>query len=141
LSTKLKLLVALAIVLALGAGAFLAWRRTPTPAPSPPPSTQAAPAPKAECMLPGPAPVPPDGANATAADIGLGHDTIQAFVNQLEAYQACLNDKVDHAPPGVTDKQKDVWIEQGNAAVDQANALAAAFAEQLKIFKAKAKAK
>jgi hypothetical protein len=139
LTARLKIVVALAVVVALGVGAFLALRHAPAPAPaagSPP-----AAAPQAECLLPGPAPVPPDGANATAADISLGHDTIQAFVNQLEAYQACLNNKVDHAPPGVTDTQKDVWIEQGNAAVDQANALAAAFSEQLKIFKAKPKAK
>jgi hypothetical protein len=142
LTARLKILVALAVVVALAAGGFLALRHAPAPS-APPLAGSPAPAaaPQSECLLPGPAPVPPDGAIATAADIGLGHDTIQAFVNQLEAYQACLNNKVDHAPPGVTDKQKDGWIEQGNAAVDQANALAAAFSEQLKIFKARPKSK
>ena len=134
--------VIVAALLAAGVGAYLALRNGPGPASVAPPT--AAPAPSAaspECLLPGPAPVPPDGATATASDMALGHDTLQSFVNQLEAYQACLNNKVDHPAPGVTDAQKDTWIEQGNAAVDQANALAAAFSDQLKIFNARPAAK
>ena len=143
LTARSGIFVALAVIVAgaVGAGAFLALRHAPAPAPAAEQMVAPAAPAEAECMLPGPAPVPPDGVTATAADMALGHDAIQGFVLQLEAYQACLNNKVDHPAPGVTDKQKDVWIGQGNAAVDQAHALADAFGEQLKIFKARAPAK
>jgi hypothetical protein len=141
LTTRLKILVALAMVLALGVGGFLALRRTPAPPAPTVPAATPVPPPAHTCLLPGPAPVPPDGATATAADIGLGHDTIQAFVEQLEAYQACMDDKADHPAPGLTAAQKQSLLEQGDAAIDQANALAAAFSEQLKIFKARTPAK
>ena len=67
----------------------------------------------------------------------LGHDVMQAFVNQLEAYQACRNNQADHAAPGTPDKQKDAWIEQGNQAVDEANAIKDAYGQQLQIFKSR----
>jgi pyocin large subunit-like protein len=134
-------IVALVVALAAatGVGGYLALRTSSAPPAQAPVAAapQAAPAAQATCLLPGPPPVPPDGATSTAADMSLGHDVIQGFVNQLEAYQACLNNKVDHPAPGVTDGQKDKWIEQGNAAVDQAHALADAFSAQLKIFKAR----
>jgi 3-methyladenine DNA glycosylase Mpg len=79
--------------------------------------------------------VPPNGATASPADMTLGHDVIQAYVVQLEAYQACRDAQADHAPLGTSDERKAIWIEQGNAAVDQAHAIADAFAAQLKIFK------
>jgi hypothetical protein len=100
---------------------------TPTPAP--------APVPVADCLLPGPPPVPPDGATASQDDMKLGHDVIQAYVVQLEAYQACRNAQADHAPLGTSDERKRIWIEQGNAAVDQAHAIADAFSAQLRAFK------
>jgi hypothetical protein len=103
------------------------------------PSTSAAPstsvAPPADCLLPGPPPAEPTGAVATKDDMALSRTVIQAFVQQLEAYQACRNNQADHAAPGVTQAQKDKWIEQGNDAVDEANALASAFSAQLQIYK------
>jgi hypothetical protein len=65
-----------------------------------------------------------------------GHDDIQAFVLKLEGYQACRDAQADHASPLVTDQAKQNWIAEGDAAVDEANALADAFAEQIKVFKA-----
>ncbi len=138
-----KLLAAVAVILAVIAGVtFVVQHRARVPGPvvvAPP-----APVPKpagsastAECLLPGPPPVPPNGAVASQADMKLGHDVTQAFVLQLEAYQACRNGQADHAAPGVSQAQKDAWIEQGNQAVDQANALAASFGAQLKAFKAR----
>ncbi len=97
----------------------------------------AAPPPPAECLLPGPPPVAPNGAVASAADMRLGHDVMQAFVNELEAYQNCRNAQIDRAAPGVTEAQKQQWLDQGNAAVDEANDLAAAFGRQLAAFKAR----
>ncbi len=64
----------------------------------------------------------------------LGHDAIQHFVLQLEAFQACRNAMIDRPPAGTTDARKQMWLQEGNAAVDEAHALADAFAEQLKIF-------
>lgn len=71
----------------------------------------------------------------------LGHDAAQSFVLQLEAYQACLNDKIDHPAPGTTDQQKKGWETQGDEAVDLAHAIADAFSAQIKIFEARAKPK
>jgi hypothetical protein len=87
------------------------------------------------CLLPGPPPVAPSGATATADDMKLGHDVIQHFVEQLEGYQACRNNQIDHAPAGVSADQKEKWTEQGNAAVDEAHAVADSFTAQLQVFK------
>jgi hypothetical protein len=133
------------LLVAFAGGAFLALRRLPStspgavPAAAPPAPPQAAttPAAPADCLLPGPPPVAPDGRVATAQDMSLGHDAARNFVLQLEAYQACRNAQADHAPPGTTDKQKDAWIDQGNQAVDEANAIKDAFGQQLAIFKSR----
>jgi hypothetical protein len=149
MNTATKSVLALVAVIAIGAGVFFVLHKTPmnpTPAPAPASITPAAPTPaapapaapaKSDCLLPGPAPVPPDGRTATAADMALGHSTIQNFVNELEGYQACRNYQLDHADKSASEQQKQTWLDQGNAAVDQANAIANAFAEQLKIFKAR----
>jgi hypothetical protein len=134
LNTKLLAVVALIVVLAAGVGVFM-WQRAPAPVVSRPAPTEAAP--PADCLLPGPPPVAPNGATASQADMKLGHDVMQAFVLQLEAYQACRNAQADHAAAGVSQAQKDGWVEQGNQAVDEANALAASFGAQLKLFKAR----
>jgi hypothetical protein len=143
---KARTISLLALVLVIvAAGAFFALRHKAPPAP--PPATHAAVAPTptppppapatvpADCLLPGPPPVPPDGQTATEADMRLGHNVIQAFVKQLEAYQACRNAQVDHATASAEQKQQ--WLDEGNAAVDKANELAQAFAVQLKIYKAR----
>jgi hypothetical protein len=138
--TRYSLALAALLVAAAAAAFFLLHRQQPTPRPAPPPaaatSVPATPT-STDCFLPGPAPVPPDGRTATTAEMQLGHDVIQRFVEQLEHYQACLNNKIDHAAPGVTQQQKDTWIHQGNAAVDDANALAQAYSAQIRIFKAR----
>jgi hypothetical protein len=150
---KLGLSIGLAVLVLAGAGAgaysyFQHTQAAKAPAPTqlpaapapPPPVQQPAPPPPpaapAECLLPGPPPVPPDGSTATDADMKLGHDAIQHFVLQLEAFQACRNAEIEHAPAGTTDARKQSWIQEGNAAVDEAHALADAFSAQLKIFHA-----
>jgi hypothetical protein len=151
MNTATKSLLALVAALVIGAGVYFYISKNhqaPVPAPSPAPiqpaTKQAAPVPvptpappPSDCLLPGPPPVPPDGNTATAADMALGRSTIQNFVNELENYQACRNNQLDHAAPTVTEAQKQTWLDQGNAAVDEANAIANAFAAQLKIFKAR----
>jgi hypothetical protein len=135
---------ALAVVLVL-AGLF-AWRRPASPpavthpvtAPASPTQAPAA-APSAtatapDCQSPGAPPSPPDGTTSTAAAMKQGHDTVQTFVLQLEAYQACLNNLIDHAGPDISQQQKQIWLDQGNGAVDEANLLAKSFAYQIKVF-------
>jgi len=109
----------------------------PAPAIQPAAPPQAAIQPPADCLLPGPPPVSPDGGKATAADMKLGHDVIQSFVMQLESYQSCRERQIAAAGSGTTDQQKQTWRDQGNAAVDEAQALAASFAAQLKIYHTK----
>ena len=77
----------------------------------------------------------PDGHTADADIMRQSHDNIQGFVLQLEAYQACRNNQVDHAASDTPVAQKQAWLNEGNDAVDQANALAQAFAAQLRVFK------
>jgi hypothetical protein len=145
---KTKFLIAgalVAVALAGGAAFFLLQPHKATvsrPAPGVATATgtvqQPAAAPAvapADCLLPGPPPVPPDGGAASAADMKLAHDVIQAYVLQLEAYQACRNEEVDHAPIGTSVERKQIWLEEGNAAVDQAHAIADAYAAQMKRFK------
>jgi hypothetical protein len=109
----------------------------PAPAPSTPTPPVVAPAPVADCLLPGPPPVAPDGGKATADDMKLAHDVTQSFVEQLEGYQAGRERQIAAAGPGVTDEQKQSLREQGNAAVDEAKALAARFSAQLRIYHTK----
>lgn len=140
---------AVGIVVLAGAGALL-LRQMPHTAPAPSGAVSPAAAPQVTapqpgaaapaqtaCLLPGPIPVVPDGRLASAADMQLARGVIQGFVEQLEAYQTCLNAKVDHPAPGVTDAQKDEWVRQGNGAIDEAHALADSFGQQLKLFKAR----
>ena len=105
------------------------------------PAQQSAPVgvgkPPADCHLPGPAPAVPDGHTADVDSMRQGHDNIQGFVLQLEAYQACRNNQIDHAAANTPVSQKQSWLDEGNDAVDQANALAHAFAAQLRVFKAR----
>ena len=129
-----KLLAAFALVLAVIAGVTLLVRHR---APAPHDRVSAPVTPPADCLLPGPPPVAPNGAVASEADMKLGHDVMQNFVLELEAYQACRDAQADHAAPGVGQSQKDAWIAQGDEAIDQANALAASFGAQLKLFKAR----
>ncbi len=155
MKAKLAVAIGLAVIVLAAAGAYYYVQLKPAAkhavqtqvpaAPAPTPAVQqttppaAAPAPPAapaECLLPGPPPVPPDGSTATDADMKLGHDAIQHFVLQLEAFQACRNAQIDHPPAGTTDQVKQTWLQEGNTAVDEAHALADAFSAQLKIFHA-----
>jgi hypothetical protein len=136
--------VALAVVLvAVGIAGAVYELRSPPPAPPPAPAaaapvappTAAAPAtPAAEedsCNFPGPVPGLPHGDSATPEDMKTQHDAIQGFVKALEGYQSCENDKAAQAPDEAS-KQRS--IARGNRAVDEAHALANAFAAQLKAY-------
>ncbi len=143
MTTKTNFLIALGATAVVAAGvAYVLLQKHAAVAPAPvaaqaPAAATPAVAPiPTDCLFPGPAPVPPYGATASEADMALGHTVIQGYVLQLEAYQACRNSMVDHAGPEVSLQQKQMWTNQGNRAVDEANALANAFAAQIKDYKA-----
>ena len=142
---KSKYLVAIVLLALIGGGIFMALKERPSPQPLPvtaaPPAAVPAPVPAtklaADCPPAGQVPAIPDGATAGLAEMKIGHDLIQNFVVKLEAYQTCRDNMADHAPPGVSAQQKQAWVADGDTAIDEANALAAAFAAQLKIYTAR----
>lgn len=90
----------------------------------------------AACMRPtDAAPDVPNGAKADEQSMKQAHDAIQAFVNQLESYKACLKEQADNAPADTSDEIKLTWAAQGDAAVDYASLIAAQFSYALKTFK------
>jgi hypothetical protein len=88
------------------------------------------------CLVPGPAPAMPRGTVATADDMKIQHDAIQAFVKALEAYQVCVNALIEHPPAGTDEAARQVLVTLSNHAIDRANALADGFSEQERLFKA-----
>jgi hypothetical protein len=96
----------------------------------------------ADCPRPsGTPPAIPDGATATEESMKAGHDALQAYVNTLETYRACLKQQADNPPPDTAPEQVVSWVAQGDAAVDNASYLAAQFSAALKQFKARQTAK
>ena len=111
---------------------------TPSPAPAASVEPAAAPVPVTEqCQVPGPAPAMPRGTVATADDMKIQHDAIQAFVKALEAYQACVNDLVEHPPAGTDARTRQILVTLSDHAIDRAHGLADAYAEQERVFKAR----
>jgi hypothetical protein len=88
-----------------------------------------------ECVLPAPPPVVPDGSQATQAEMRAGHDALQSFVNKLQAYQVCMEDQFNSATNDTRPEVKIAYRTLGNAAIDEAVALAADYDQQLKLFK------
>ncbi len=89
----------------------------------------------AACTRPGPAPVVPSGSSADEATMVAAHDSVQSYVNALEAYQACLIAQADGANNDVPVELKLTWRLQADAALDAANVAANAFSVALKAFK------
>ena len=94
----------------------------------------ASPAFAAECAQPGQAPVIPDGQTATQAQMDTAKQQVQSYVNALQSVQDCYEARIKmtqrSAKPDDLQKMRDA----GNAAVDQAQALATAYVAQKKIF-------
>ena len=94
----------------------------------------ASPAFAAECAQPGQAPVIPDGQTATQAQMDTAKDQVQSYVRSLESVQDCYEARIKmtqkSAKPDDLQKMRDA----GNAAVDQAKAIATAYMAQKKIF-------
>ena len=98
----------------------------------------AVPAAAKECQAPGPAPTIPDGSTATAEQMGAARSAVQSYVNTLQDFQDCVESNIKNAPKGSKQEDLQKLRDQGNAAIDQANALSKSYSDQMKIFKARA---
>jgi hypothetical protein len=99
----------------------------------------------ADCTYPSPPSKIPDGATATLDDMLAGQKAIKEYQKSMDDYVACidkeLDDKIAKAgdqlkPQQKTDMQK-MEAQKHNAAVDQEQAVADRFNEQVKVFKAR----
>ena len=152
-------MVGAGVAIAVGIGAYVMLRPSTSPpppaeiaSPTPPPSASpvpvsaapaapATPAPASaatddDCVVPGPTPILPRAEVASADDMKIQHDAIQAFVLALEHYEECYQRKIETAPPQVDAQTKDRWAAEGNRALDVAHKLADAFSDRLKTYKA-----
>ena len=94
----------------------------------------ASPAFAAECAQPGQAPVVPDGQTATAAQMDTAKQQVQSYVNSLQSVQDCYEAKIKIGRTSLKPDEAQKMRDAGNAAVDQAQALATAYVAQKKIF-------
>jgi hypothetical protein len=94
----------------------------------------AAPVFAADCAQPGQAPVIPDGTTATAAQMNAAKAAVQSYVNSLQSVQDCYEAKIKMVSKSTKPDELQKMRDAGNAAVDQATALAAAYSAQKKIF-------
>ncbi|HEV3182349.1 MAG TPA: hypothetical protein VGY90_06010 [Steroidobacteraceae bacterium] len=99
----------------------------------------------ADCPYPqAPAKIP-DGATATLEDMVAGQKAIGAYQKAINDYTACIDKELDDAiakggdklkPQQKADMQR-VEAQKHNAAVDQLQAVADRFNEQVKVYKAR----
>lgn len=97
----------------------------------------------ADCPYP-PAPDKlPDGATATLQDMLAGQKTVKEYQKAVDSYVACIDKELDAAiakggdqlkPQQKADMQK-VEAQKHNAAIDQEQAIADRFNEQVKVYK------
>ena len=88
----------------------------------------------ANCAQPGPAPVIPDGTTATVDQMKAAHQAVQTYVNSLQSVQDCNEAKIKMGQKTIKPDDLQKMRDAGNAAVDQAQALAAAYMAQKKIY-------
>lgn len=106
-----------------------------------------APAVYADCTYPKVPSHIPDGATATRDEMLAAQKAVQAFNEQITAYQACIklerDSTVAQSGDKLSKKQKQeltaIALAKNNAAYDQVKAVADQFNAQLKIFQAREK--
>ncbi|HEX4505766.1 MAG TPA: hypothetical protein VH722_08535 [Alphaproteobacteria bacterium] len=94
----------------------------------------ASPAFAAECASPGQAPVIPDGQTATQAQMDTAKQQVQSYVNSLQSLQDCYEARIKMTQKSAKADDLQKMRDAGNAAVTQAQALAATYSAQKKIF-------
>ena len=99
----------------------------------------------ADCPYPQAPTKIPDGASATLEDMVAGQKAVAAYQKAINDYTACIDKELDDAlakggdklkPEQKADMQR-VEAQKHNAAVDQLQAIADRFNEQVKVYKAR----
>src|SRR5690606_30075018 len=101
----------------------------------------------AECEYPRPPAGVPDGATATQDEMVAGMKLVKAYNEAVTAYLGCLdkemNEQVEAAGPEASPAQieqiKAIHTKRHNAAVEELEAHAARFNEQVRVFKSRDK--
>lgn len=99
---------------------------------------------QAECVYPRAPANLPDGATATEDEMVTGMKTVKAYNEQVNAYLTCLetekNTRIEAAGTDSAAEQiKAIHTKRHNAAVEELEATAAQFNEQVKVFKERTK--
>jgi hypothetical protein len=100
----------------------------------------------AECPYPQAPTKIPDGATATLEDMVAGQKAVGEYQKAINDYTTCIDKELDDAiakggdklKPDDKRKMQQVEAQKHNAAVDQLQAVADRFNEQVKVYKAKA---
>ena len=91
----------------------------------------------AECPAIPKMPQMPQGASASDEEMKMGREKLQAYVNLLQTFQKCMEDKVKNAPPDTKPEFKQQWQAEADLAVDNAHEIADIYSIQLRAFKAR----
>ena len=99
----------------------------------------------ADCPYPQAPTKIPDGATATLEDMVAGQKAVGAYQKAINDYTACIDKELDDTIAKAGDKLKPeqkadmqrVEAQKHNAAVDQLQAIADRFNEQVKVYKAR----
>ena len=86
------------------------------------------------CKFPEPPPLV-DGASATAEDMAATSSAVRAFVQEMQASLACLDDVEADLGETITAEQKSSLTALYNSGVDQMNAIAESYNAQVRAFK------
>ena len=91
----------------------------------------------ADCILPKAVPTMPQGATASEDEMKAGREELQAFVNVLQAYSACMDKLVKDAPPNTPAEQKQKWQAESDYAIETAERVSNIYSAQLRAFKSR----
>jgi uncharacterized protein YfkK (UPF0435 family) len=100
---------------------------------------------EAACIYPRAPDRVPDGATATYEEMAAAQKAVQQFNNDINSYNACLDlemtmlEQSGNLDENRLAELREMQAKKNNAAVDEVQALADRFNEQLRIFKARDK--
>ncbi len=100
---------------------------------------------QATCIYPRAPEKLPDGATATYDQMATAQKAVQQFNEDINAYNSCLDLETEAAEKSGTydenrlQELRAIQVKKNNAAVDEVQAIADRFNEQLRIFKARDK--
>jgi outer membrane murein-binding lipoprotein Lpp len=78
----------------------------------------------------------PDGSEATMDQMVTAQQQVRAYVAAMEEYLACVNDELETAGDDAPEEYKSLLITRHNTAVNEMEAVAAAFNEEVQAYKA-----